>query len=68
MVISTDYWAKNGAGKSTLLKNLAGLVYAQSGKIDVLGYDPVKRQPALLQQICFIPEEFHLPAIKLIVT
>jgi len=56
---------KNGAGKSTLLKNLAGLVYAQSGKIDVLGYDPAKRQPALLQQICFIPEEFHLPAVKI---
>lgn len=56
---------KNGAGKSTLLKNLAGLVYAQSGKIDVLGFDPAKRQPALLQQICFIPEEFHLPAIKI---
>lgn len=56
---------KNGAGKSTLLKNLAGLVYAQSGKIDVLGFNPAKRQPALLQQICFIPEEFHLPAIKI---
>ncbi|RZK93225.1 MAG: ABC transporter ATP-binding protein [Pedobacter sp.] len=56
---------KNGAGKSTLLKNLAGLVYAQSGKIDVLGFDPANRQPALLQQICFIPEEFHLPAIKI---
>lgn len=56
---------KNGAGKSTLLKNLAGLVYAQSGKINVLGFNPAKRQPALLQQICFIPEEFHLPAIKI---
>jgi ABC-2 type transport system ATP-binding protein len=56
---------RNGAGKSTLLKNLAGLVYAQSGKIDVLGFDPADRQPALLQQLCFIPEEFHLPAIKI---
>ncbi|RZK49603.1 MAG: ABC transporter ATP-binding protein [Pedobacter sp.] len=56
---------KNGAGKSTLLKNLAGLVYAQSGKMEVLGYDPAKRQPALLSQICFIPEEFYLPAVKI---
>ena len=56
---------KNGAGKSTLLKNLAGLVYAQSGKMDVLGFDPAKRQPALLRQICFIPEEFYLPAVKI---
>lgn len=56
---------KNGAGKSTLLKNLAGLVYAQSGTLDVLGYDPAKRQPELLQQICFIPEEFYLPSVKI---
>jgi len=56
---------KNGAGKSTLLKNLAGLVYAQSGTMDVMGYNPAKRQPALLQQICFIPEEFYLPSVKI---
>ena len=56
---------KNGAGKSSLLKNLAGLVYAESGTMDVLGYDPAKRQPSLLQQICFIPEEFYLPSVKI---
>jgi ABC-2 type transport system ATP-binding protein len=56
---------KNGAGKSTLLKNLAGLVYAQSGTLNVLGYNPKDRQPALLEQICFIPEEFYLPAVKI---
>jgi len=56
---------KNGAGKSTLLKNLTGLVYAQSGKLDVLGHDPSRRQPSLLQQIAFIPEELYLPAVKI---
>lgn len=56
---------KNGAGKSSLLKNLAGLVYAESGTMDVLGYNPAKRQPSLLQQVCFIPEEFYLPSIKI---
>ncbi|WP_316769610.1 ABC transporter ATP-binding protein [Pedobacter frigiditerrae] len=56
---------KNGAGKSTLLKNLAGLVYAESGSMDVLGFNPAKRQPALLEQICFIPEEFYLPSVKI---
>ncbi len=56
---------KNGAGKSSLLKNLAGLVYAESGTMEVLGYDPAKRQPSLLQQICFIPEEFYLPSVKI---
>ncbi|HMI01176.1 MAG TPA: ABC transporter ATP-binding protein [Pedobacter sp.] len=56
---------KNGAGKSTLLKNIAGLVYATSGKIDVMGHDPARRQPSLLKQICFIPEEFYLPSVKI---
>lgn len=56
---------KNGAGKSSLLKNLAGLVYAESGTMDVLGHNPAKRQPSLLQQICFIPEEFYLPSVKI---
>ncbi|WP_443945546.1 ATP-binding cassette domain-containing protein [Pedobacter sp. AW1-32] len=55
---------KNGAGKSTLLKNLAGLVYPQSGSLMVLGSDPRKRQPELLSKICFIPEEFDLPPVK----
>lgn len=56
---------KNGAGKSTLLKNLAGLVYPQGGRLDVMGFNPTKRQPALLSQICFIPEEFYLPPVKI---
>ncbi|GGI23003.1 ABC transporter ATP-binding protein [Pedobacter mendelii] len=56
---------KNGAGKSSLLKNLAGLVYAQSGTLEVMGFTPAKRQPALLEQICFIPEEFYLPSVKI---
>lgn len=56
---------KNGAGKSTLLKNIAGLVYADSGTMDVMGFNPAKRQPALLAQICFIPEEFYLPSVRI---
>ncbi|MDN3587676.1 ABC transporter ATP-binding protein [Pedobacter aquatilis] len=56
---------KNGAGKSTLLKNLAGLVYAQSGTLDVMGFNPAKREPQLLEQICFIPEELYLPGVKI---
>ena len=55
---------KNGAGKSTLLKNIAGLVYPSAGVLQVLGHNPARREPSLLQQISFIPEEFHLPAVK----
>lgn len=56
---------KNGAGKSSLLKNFTGLVFPQSGEISVLGFEPSKRHPDLLAQICFIPEEFDLPNIKI---
>jgi ABC-2 type transport system ATP-binding protein len=55
---------KNGAGKSTLLKNIAGLVYPVSGRVDVLGHNPNRREPSLLKEISFIPEEFYLPAVK----
>jgi ABC-2 type transport system ATP-binding protein len=54
---------KNGAGKSTLLKNIAGLVYPFEGRLDVLGYNPVKREPALIEQIFLVPEELYLPAV-----
>ncbi|MFD2595493.1 ABC transporter ATP-binding protein [Sphingobacterium griseoflavum] len=55
---------KNGAGKSTLLKNIAGLVYPDSGSIQVLGHNPRHREPSLLSEISFIPEEFYLPQVR----
>jgi ABC-2 type transport system ATP-binding protein len=54
---------KNGEGKSTLLKLMSGLVFPQNGKIDVMGFLPEKRNPEMLQEIFFLPEEF--PQINL---
>jgi ABC-2 type transport system ATP-binding protein len=54
---------KNGAGKSSLLRNMVGLLFPTGGSINVAGYDPKHRKPAFLQNLFFIPEEIHLPAV-----
>jgi ABC-2 type transport system ATP-binding protein len=54
---------KNGEGKSTLLKLVSGLVFPDQGEISVMGFEPRKRQPEMLQEIFFLPEE--LPQVSL---
>lgn len=49
---------KNGEGKSTLLKLISGLVFPQTGSIEVMGFEPSKRNPEMLSEIFFLPEEF----------
>ena len=56
---------KDGAGKSSLLRNMAGLLYPLSGKVDVNDYKPKDRQPGFLQDVFFIPEEIYLPAFRI---
>lgn len=51
---------KNGTGKTTLLKQIAGLLFPDSGKIEVMGYEPKKRQVDFLSNIFFLPEEFDV--------
>jgi len=48
---------KNGEGKSTMLKLIAGLLFPQKGKIEVMDFIPCKRNPELLRDIYFLPEE-----------
>lgn len=55
---------KNGTGKSTLLRNIAGLLFPHQGTLDVMGYNPSKRQPAFLQNIFIVAEEFYLPDVR----
>src|SRR5476649_1378394 len=57
---------KNGAGKSTFLKLIAGLVFPRSGKVEVMGCVPGKRQPSFLEKIFLIPEEIETPDIDVI--
>lgn len=54
---------KNGTGKSTLLRNINGLLFPVSGSIEVMGQNPAKRLPSLLQQIFMVPEEFEMPNV-----
>ncbi|MFZ6768059.1 ATP-binding cassette domain-containing protein [Undibacterium sp. Di26W] len=58
-------FGRNGSGKSTLLKILSGLLFPHGGSVDVLGYKPAARLPTFLEQVYVVPEEFHLPNIKL---
>ncbi len=58
----------NGAGKTTTLKILSGLLYPMKGHVDVLGFDPWKRNQKFLKQISLVMGQknqlwWDLPAI-----
>jgi ABC-2 type transport system ATP-binding protein len=44
----------NGAGKTTTLKMLSGLLHPSAGTLDVLGYEPFRRDKELLRQITLV--------------
>jgi ABC-2 type transport system ATP-binding protein len=56
---------KNGAGKSSLLRNMAGLLFPTAGTCVVNGYNAQDRLPSFLQDLYFLPEEFHTPSVKI---
>ena len=50
---------KNGEGKSTLLKLACGLLFPIRGQIETLGFNPKQRNPVMLREIFFLPEEIQ---------
>lgn len=56
---------KNGVGKSTLLYLIAGLLRPSKGSVMVGGMEAKEQQPAMLQDIFVVPEEFNMPRITL---
>lgn len=48
---------ENGVGKTTLLTLICGLKNTQSGSISIDGRTPYKREPVLLSEISYIPDE-----------
>ena len=56
---------RNGVGKSTLLYLMSGLLMPRQGRVLIDGQEPRLRQPSLLEEVCFVPDEFALPGISL---
>ncbi len=50
----------NGAGKSTTLKSILGLLEIESGRISVLGYNPITSPTQVKEFIGYLPEESSL--------
>lgn len=48
---------ENGVGKTTLLTLLCGLKKCGAGTIDIDGREPWRRDPGLLADICYLPDE-----------
>jgi ABC-2 type transport system ATP-binding protein len=44
----------NGAGKTTTLKMLTGLIHPSSGRINVAGHIPFRREPSFLKKITLV--------------
>lgn len=56
---------KNGAGKTTLLKMMCGLAAPVKGTCYTLEEKATTKNPSLMQELFFLPEEFYMPDMKI---
>lgn len=56
---------KNGTGKSTLLKLLVGGLFPKQGTVRVGEYQAKNRQPEMLEDLYFLPEDMTHSAISI---
>jgi ABC-2 type transport system ATP-binding protein len=50
----------NGAGKTTLIKSALGLIIPDSGKLEVNGYEPEKRENEFIKSVGFVSGQIQL--------
>lgn len=55
----------NGTGKSSLLHQICGIIFPQSGTIEVDNHEPAKRSLDFLKSIYILPEEVDTPNISI---
>lgn len=55
---------ENGVGKSTLLHIISGLRFPSEGSCKTHGHESYKRNPSMLEQLFFLPEEFNTPSLS----
>ena len=54
---------ENGAGKSTLMKLIFGMIRADSGSVSVLGYNDLRANPKIREDLGVVMDESCFPAV-----
>ncbi len=56
---------ENGVGKTTLLGLICGILRPSQGSVSIDGICSMKRDPKILANLFYVPDEFNLPHISL---